>query len=466
MTLTELPLSEAPSLKLLSHASVKITAPSVVILTDPWFFGRVFNNGWGLSPEPDIVELKSDLTDVTHIWISHEHPDHLHFPSLRFLYDEVGLEDVQILFQETNSDKVFDALKRIGYSNFQTLPHLKVCKISEYVDVISYAHRHLDSCLAVRVQGKNWILNINDTELNTNDCNVIREKVGIFPILLNQYSIAGFEGIYNTRKMEDEKLAVISKMLFHHQSLSDCITIPIASLMYFCKPDNKDFNIYRNTVFDAKKAFADSAAYLLLLKPQGAPLTCNSYSFTPINTDEIDKESTAFFQEYYKKVEELKIDANDELVSFDEIKLVVEKRIRSWQCKTFSFVIKKMGIVYFWVEDLEMGISVNFYEASVQQKPISPEMVDIVICSQPLHFAFATSFGIQTLGVSGRYRFADHIQEIPLKWKLVRIISSLANADLFLGWRMLFDIKVAKWIWSRRKGLLSQVWQQFRRFRN
>ena len=93
------PTNEIASVKLLSHASVKITVGQTSILTDPWFFGRVFNNGWGLSPEPSLDDLKKDLADVTQIWISHEHPDHLHFPSLKFLCDEVGLSDIPILFQ-------------------------------------------------------------------------------------------------------------------------------------------------------------------------------------------------------------------------------------------------------------------------------------------------------------------------------------------------------------------------------
>jgi L-ascorbate metabolism protein UlaG (beta-lactamase superfamily) len=57
-TIMEMPTDEIASIKLLSHACVKITVAKTVILTDPWFFGRVFNNGWGLSPEPSLDDLK------------------------------------------------------------------------------------------------------------------------------------------------------------------------------------------------------------------------------------------------------------------------------------------------------------------------------------------------------------------------------------------------------------------------
>ena len=456
------PTNEIASVKLLSHASVKITAAKTAILTDPWFFGRVFNNGWGLSPEPSLDDLKKDLADVTHIWISHEHPDHLHFPSLKFLCDEVGLANIQVLFQETNSGKVFDALQKIGYTRFLPLSHLKATTISESIDIISYGHRQLDSCLGIRVNGRNWILNINDAELNANDCKIIRKKFGKFPILLNQYSIAGFDGIYNDEQIGYKKEYFISKLLSHQKYLSDDFTIPFASLMYFCKPDNSAFNAYRNTVFDAQKAFDSKGLKLLLLEPQGTALIWDINNFSPTNVDSIKRESTAFFKNYYK-TEGLKIDSPDEVIEFDAIKQVAEDRIKFWQRRTFNFIMKKMGILDFWVEDLKIGIRINFRTVSVEKISASLETVHIVINSQPLHFAFSTPFGFQSLGVSGRYRFVSQIKEVPMQWKYVRIVSSLANADVFLGWHIFYDSNMIKWAWSRRKGLLGQIKQQFRR---
>jgi hypothetical protein len=459
------PTNEIASVKLLSHASVKITAAKTAILTDPWFFGRVFNNGWGLSPEPTLDDLKKDLANVTHIWISHEHPDHLHFPSLKFLCDEVGLANIQVLFQETNSEKVFDELQKIGYTRFLPLSHLKATTISESIDIISYGHRQLDSCLGIRVKGRNWIFNINDTELNVNDCKIIREKFGKFPILLNQYSIAGYDGINNDEKINYKKDAVISKMLSHQKYLSGDFTIPFASLMYFCKPDNSVFNAYRNTVFDAQKAFDSEGLKLLPLEPQGTALIWDINNFSPTNVDSINRESTAFFKNYYK-TEGLKIDAPDEVIEFDVIKQVAEDRIKFWQRRTFNFIMKKMSILDFWVEDLKIGIRINFHTVSVEKISASLETVHIVINSQPLHFAFSTPFGFQSLGVSCRYRFASQIKEIPMQWKLVRIVSSLANADLFLNWRTFYNSSMIKWAWSRRKGLLGQLTQQSKRFLN
>ena len=117
-TIMAVPTSEIASVKLLSHASVKITAGKTAILTDPWFFGRVFNNGWGLSPEPSLDYLKKELANVTHIWISHEHPDHLHFPSLKFLFDEVGLQMFRSSSKTLIQEKYLMYYKRLATQDF------------------------------------------------------------------------------------------------------------------------------------------------------------------------------------------------------------------------------------------------------------------------------------------------------------------------------------------------------------
>ena len=58
-----------------NHASVTVKTKDISILTDPWFNGSAFNDGWNL-----IYENKENeeffLNNVNFIWISHEHPDH------------------------------------------------------------------------------------------------------------------------------------------------------------------------------------------------------------------------------------------------------------------------------------------------------------------------------------------------------------------------------------------------------
>ncbi len=114
----------AAKVKLLSHASILIEVDGKKVLTDPWYFGTAFNDGWELSYKPILEEIKAYIHDVDIIWISHEHPDHLHFPTLKWIAEFIK-KDVEIYFQKNNSQKVFKALKKLGYQKFTSMPHLK-----------------------------------------------------------------------------------------------------------------------------------------------------------------------------------------------------------------------------------------------------------------------------------------------------------------------------------------------------
>ncbi len=103
--------------QLISHASVLIRS-DVTIWTDPWLFGKAFNDSWSLFPE---AVFDASLYDgIDYIFISHEHPDHFHIPTLRSMPDEFKRR-VTILYQHNNSDKMPNALNRFGFPNVKLL---------------------------------------------------------------------------------------------------------------------------------------------------------------------------------------------------------------------------------------------------------------------------------------------------------------------------------------------------------
>ena len=64
-------------IRFLNHACLVIDCGEIKFATDPWIFGSAFSNGWWLanpSPNDSLAELNS----CDFIYISHNHPDHLH----------------------------------------------------------------------------------------------------------------------------------------------------------------------------------------------------------------------------------------------------------------------------------------------------------------------------------------------------------------------------------------------------
>ena len=90
------------NIKFVNHASVLFQTSNVKILTDPWYQGLVFNNGWSLL---DDNEININDLDFNYLWYSHEHPDHFNIPDLLAI-DEKKRRDITILFQQTKDQKV------------------------------------------------------------------------------------------------------------------------------------------------------------------------------------------------------------------------------------------------------------------------------------------------------------------------------------------------------------------------
>ena len=65
-----------PKIEFINHASVLVSNEEVSLLSDPWYQGDAFHKGWNLIHEFNDDDILNLLERVTHIWISHEHPDH------------------------------------------------------------------------------------------------------------------------------------------------------------------------------------------------------------------------------------------------------------------------------------------------------------------------------------------------------------------------------------------------------
>src|SRR3954469_22687079 len=99
-------------LQMINHASVLVESAGVRLLTDPWLYGPAFNEGWELlTPTPFGIEL---FDTVTHIWFSHEHPDHF---APRVLKDipKPTREKITVLFQFTHDKKIIRFCKGLGF---------------------------------------------------------------------------------------------------------------------------------------------------------------------------------------------------------------------------------------------------------------------------------------------------------------------------------------------------------------
>ena len=96
-----------------NHAGFVQRHRDVALLSDPWLSGTAFNDGWELLV-PSLF-TPSDVASVTHIWFSHEHPDHFSPPVLKKIPAEVR-QGVQVVFQTSPDQRVAEFCRSIGFT--------------------------------------------------------------------------------------------------------------------------------------------------------------------------------------------------------------------------------------------------------------------------------------------------------------------------------------------------------------
>jgi hypothetical protein len=223
-------------IKLVNHACFSFSHKTDGYIVDPWFEGSIFNNSWRL-----VSEGGDAPENLKYIVISHEHPDHLHWPTLK----KLASPDTTIILCERNNDNVESNLKKLGY-NVLSLPNQREHDLNGLrIEFIRQGHDHT----IVFNDGETVMVNQNDCHLNEAMANYIKVKYPVIDIWWMQFSLAGYYGnlddegsLWGANKKHRDMFSSYKK------TLNPRVAIPFASFVYFCRDENKALNDYRVTL--------------------------------------------------------------------------------------------------------------------------------------------------------------------------------------------------------------------------
>ncbi len=431
--------------ELVSHASVVIRTADTQIWSDPWLTGKVFNNSWTLLSPATLP----DLAPIDYLWISHEHPDHFNIATLRGLPDEFKRR-VVVLFQASNSDKMFAALHKLGFPNTRALPHRERVHLRGDTSVYCYQIGQMDSCLAV-LAGDETVLDINDAEASARDCELMRGDLGRVHVVLNQFSLAGYGGEVDRANILPAKARqIVSNMLANHRDLGADVTIPIASFVYFSSVDNAYMNAYANTPRAVADAFAAADLPLVVL--------ANGDRYTVGQPHD----STAALQRHddtYAHLADLPLDpvAPAGLAELTAALTRLGARLRELYPPWFlRSVLRPVSVA---VVDLAGTFELDLARGHLRPTPNAAP--DLSLYAQPLLVALQHPFGVQTLGVSARVT----VHANAANWRRHRILLSMYNAEVYLRPHLLLSARNIGLLRARLRGGLAQLRHQLARMR-
>ena len=145
-------------LKTLGHACLALYrhGRDPMLITDPWLVGSVYWRSWWLQNYPTAEEVDW-LARTPCVYVTHEHPDHFHMPSIRRLGP--GLT---YLFPDLAEPGYLAYMSGHGY-RAESLPASRWREIGDGVSILSIPIWNDDSLLMIDTPGA-LILNLNDAK--------------------------------------------------------------------------------------------------------------------------------------------------------------------------------------------------------------------------------------------------------------------------------------------------------------
>jgi UDP-MurNAc hydroxylase len=218
----------------------------VTLICDPWVEGTAFNKGWSLLSETRMDY--SEFDRVTHIWFSHEHPDHFSPPNLSRIPRETRA-GITVLFQETTDRKVAEFCRGFGFKEIVELEEGRFHEIGEDFSILCNPYTYGDSYAVLKVGGIN-ILNLNDCVVNSDKAAYdLKKRIGDVDLLFTQFGYANKIGNSVDKDLREQaSKEKLERIRFQNRHLNPSLIVPFASYIYFCHEENRYMNEGMNRV--------------------------------------------------------------------------------------------------------------------------------------------------------------------------------------------------------------------------
>lgn len=386
------------SIEFVNHASFIIKTKEIKLLCDPWLFGSAFHDGWDL-----LIETKFDFdrfNEITHIWFSHEHPDHFSPPVLKKI-KEAYRKNITILYQETKDKKVLNFCKSIGFKTLE-LPDYETTKLTSGFEIMCANVPFFDSWLYCNIDGVK-VLNANDCVVD-GDAKVekIKKYTGVVDLLFTQFSYAGWKGNKEDTALRAEvakmKLDIVKNQI---KVLQPKYTIPFASFVYFSHRDNSFMNDAVNLPDVACKAIEEENSKAILLYPEDEWTYGQEW-----NNDTNIEKYLVDFKNIPNKVFRVPAKSIDEVQLIENSKNYITrlKTKNKWWLVNFAKAVPALHFfkpINILVTDHQKVYTFDINKGLALSKAGIKE--DVIMHSESLDYIFKFDFGYETLTVNGRF---------------------------------------------------------------
>ena len=395
-TMKSVEISEIPTITFVNHASVVFSYKKIHLITDPWLFGSAFNNNWDLISKSK-MQIK-DFDKITHIWFSHEHPDHFAIQVLRLIPEEVR-EKIQVLFQDTLDHRVAKKCRELGFQVTE-MKHNKVYKLDDEFNVKCNPYGFYDSWLCLEM-GRKKILNINDCGIDSySQSKYIHKLTGDVDLLLTQYGYAARIGDpEDVQLRKDASKEKLNRIKIQTEVFNPKQVIPFASFIFFSHVDNAYMNDQITKISDVEEFIKNNT--------KASPIILYPGDKWMIGEERNNKKSIDLYEQDFSV--EHKFHDNPPITSLEELEKLGDEYNKKIHKRNNLFLIKFFHTIFFfktakiYLKDLEIPVSFDLVNG-IQKSNFLKKNADIITDSDSLAFALKFDFGSETIFVGARFR--------------------------------------------------------------
>jgi L-ascorbate metabolism protein UlaG (beta-lactamase superfamily) len=410
-------------IEFVNHASVVVRTGSVRLLCDPWLSGTAFDDGWALLSDSRFEA--GDFADITHLWFSHEHPDHFSPAALRAIPPGVRA-GITVLFHQSNDRKVLNFCSDLGFGELLELGDRTPTALSDDVSMICGRHDQDDSWMLLTTPDCT-VLNLNDCGVNTaEEATQLKKITGPVDVLLTQFSVSSWDGgPDDLPRRKAGAQAMLDRAAMQTRIFSADYLIPFASFIWFCHEENDYMNEALADVREMYEYFlAQTDATPIVMYPGDVwQVGQESQTRSAIEHYAVDQQSIAdrprikaapvpvevLVEKAARFVDAIRSDTPALRFRLRELKMNFRQLLRtkgrsdSWVRALANFIRLRVRPARIWLSDQDMSLdfSVSHGLARADRKR---EDCDIELSSAALLGAFQFLWGGETLQINGRFR--------------------------------------------------------------
>ena len=248
-----------------NHASVLIQDEQVGLLSDPWYAGSAFGT-WSLMYENSSTDILNILSRTSHIWISHEHPDHFSAHFFKTYLATLAKNKIIILISSTRDRRLYAYLASLGLSVFELVYGIEYCLSADFKISISPSGL-IDSYLHIQIKGIS-ILNLNDCAVRSHfQLSNLAKKIGKVDLLMAQFSNASwkpFSSKSDSTEVVDARARLLLKQATYFKAN---YVLPFASFSYWSSPTCYYLNSIKTELQTIYDIFEDYNHHIIACKP-------------------------------------------------------------------------------------------------------------------------------------------------------------------------------------------------------